>query len=426
MCDYAESRGFKCGLILVVVIGELLTGTCVAKAVEWDGHVKYQPVVMQFPDNSFYLNYIDSPSIDHNVDTRLNLGLSGNAVTLEASYQLIMKSGDSVRLYDQLAGLEIIAPFYPDDSRRVMNLTHYLIDDGERLLVQRLDRLSLSYALDSAVFKVGRQAISWGNGLMFNPMDFFNPFDPTAVDKEYKTGDDMIYGQYLFDSGNDMQVVAVGRRNVEGELSRDVSSYAAKFHGFMGRQEVDILVSQHYEDTLLALGGIWSPGGTVIRSDIVVTKTPRDNYVSVLANISYAWMSFGKNISAMAEVFYNGFGISDGEYGPDALLQNPDLLLRLSRSESFNLAQQYVAASATIELHPLWLFTPNIFYNINDQSALVQLISSHDVSESAQCLLSVNMPLGPEGSEFGGIDSGQENIYLSSGASVFAQFSWYF
>jgi len=42
--------------------------------------------------------------------------------------------------------------------------------------------------------------LSWGNGLVFSPMDIVNPFDPTAVDTEYKAGDDMLYGQidYFF------------------------------------------------------------------------------------------------------------------------------------------------------------------------------------------------------------------------------------
>ena len=53
----------------------------------------------------------------------------------------------------------------------------------------------MGFATDHVVMRFGRQAITWGNGLVFNAMDIFNPFDPAAVDKEYKTGDDMIYGQ---------------------------------------------------------------------------------------------------------------------------------------------------------------------------------------------------------------------------------------
>ena len=34
--------------------------------------------------------------------------------------------------------------------------------------------------------------MSWGNGLVFQPMDLFNPFTPTAVDRDYKPGNDLL------------------------------------------------------------------------------------------------------------------------------------------------------------------------------------------------------------------------------------------
>ena len=52
---------------------------------------------------------------------------------------------------------------------------------------------------------------------MFNAMDIFNPFDPAAVDTEYKVGDDMFYGQYLF---NDWRYLENGAENPSFELNR--------------------------------------------------------------------------------------------------------------------------------------------------------------------------------------------------------------
>ena len=39
---------------------------------------------------------------------------------------------------------------------------------------------------------------------------------------------------------------------------------------------------------------------------------------------------------------------------------------------------------------------------------------------------SLNLPIGPSGSEFGGIEAGLPDRYLSSDGSVFVQFAWYF
>lgn len=393
---------------------------------DWHGHLKYQPLLSSFTNDSLFTDYIASPSVDNNLDSRFNFKADSNAWTFDAHYQLLAKTGDSVELYRQLGALEVIAPFFPSDSRRLMNLSQTVAEGDRSLVVQRLDRLVVTYTTSSSVLKLGRQAISWGNGLMFNPMDFFNPFDPTAVDREYKTGDDMVYGQYLFANGSDAQFVWVGRRDADGEMSEKVTSAAGKYHGFIGAHEYDILVSRHYGEQTAALGGVWALGGSIARTDVVITETDRDTYVSGVANLSYSWTWGKHNVSGSVEYFRNGFGISDGDYSPLKLFTRPDLLVRLARAESFNLGRDYLAASAAVEMHPLWMLTPNIFYNLNDQSALLQLVSSHDLQQNLQLLVSGNLPLGKNGSEFGGIDSGVPDRYLSTRYSLFAQLAWYF
>ncbi len=412
-----------CLVLLLLVL--LLIAPWQAGAVEWNGHLKYQALAAAFPDDSYFSIFADSPTVDNNLDSRFNLDHSEGKWSFEAHYQLLAKTGDSVELYNQMTGLDVIAPFFPDDSRRLFNLSSYLVEEDKAIVVHRLDRLNATYTGTSNVLKIGRQAISWGNGLLFNPMDFFNPFDPTAVDKEYKTGDDMVYGQHLLANGSDLQFVWVGRRGFDGERDSEVNSTAGKYHAFVGQHEVDVLLSQHYDDRILALGGTWTLGGAIARTDLVYTETELDEYLSGVANLSYSWMWFEKNISGSLEYFRNGFGIDDGDYNPLALLAKLDLLKRLERGESFNLARDYLAATATIEAHPLWLVTPNVFYNLNDSSFLFQFVSSHDLMTNLQLVLSVNLPAGADGTEFGGIWV-FEDQYLSAGASFFGQLSWYF
>ncbi len=144
--------------------------------------------------------------------------------------------------------------------------------------MHRLDRLSVGFTTERSAWRFGRQAISWGNGMVFTPMDVFNPFDPAAVDKEYKTGDDMLYGQYGFDNGNDLQGVAVVRRDpVTGQVEQDQSSLAFKYHGFLGMNEYDLLAAEHYGDRILGLGGNVALGGAVWRGDLTWTRTDRDD-----------------------------------------------------------------------------------------------------------------------------------------------------
>ena len=134
----------------------------------------------------------------------------------------------------------------------------------------------------------------------------------------------------------------------------------------------------------------------------------------------------GQNVSGVIEYFYNGFGQSNGDYSPRALAKNPDLVERVARGELFTLARHYVAASATVEVTPLLLVTPNLFFNLSDGSAMFQAVLQRDLRQDLILLGSLNIPIGPDGTEFGGIPSDEPGIFLSTGLAVFVQLAAYF
>jgi hypothetical protein len=264
--------------------------------------------------------------------------------------------------------------------------------------------------------------------MFYTPMDIFNPFDPAAVDTEYKTGDDMVYGQYLRDNGHDIQTVMVVRRNfISGDVEAADSSLAFKYHGIGAESEFDVLAAEHYDEPLVGFGGNRNLGGAVLRGDLTVSFTENDDAVaSLVTSGSYSWTWGGKNVSGVLEYFFNGFGQSDGRYSAQDLAQNPELLERLVRGELFTLGRHYIAASAMIEMTPLFLVTPNAFVNISDGSALLQFVTQNDLAENLLLLGAVNLPVGPDGTEFGGIESGTPGEFLSQGPGFFVQLAWYF
>ncbi len=390
------------------------------------GHAKYLFLLNTFPDDSVFLDYIDTPSVDQFGDLRLKFGWQKDRVRLVTDYQLLAGKGDGFILANSLPGNVLVSKRIPSDEFRLMDLTHVISEDSDSVVEHRLDRLYIDVTSTQTVARIGRQAVSWGNGLIYTPMDFFNPFDPAAVDKEYKTGDDMLYGQYLRQNNDDMQGVWVFRRDINGEVSSDVDSIAAKYHGFASEQEYDLLIAQHFDDNIFGIGGISNVGGAVWRGDVTLTDTETDNVFSLVTSLSYSWIGWGKNISGILEYFYNGFGIADGDYSPAALASNPDLVERIARGELFTLGRNYVAASAMIEITPLWLLTPNAFINASDGSMLAQLVSSYDFKQDWQLLMALAVPVGPPGTEFGGIDSDEPGKTYSTGLNLFAQLAWYF
>lgn len=419
-----------------LAIRGLITALCLAVTAlpaaadtDWSfgGHIKYQFIYMDYPQNSIFSDVLGSSAVDNSLETRLKFSARRDHWDFDAHYQFIAIHADTLQLAERLPASTLPINKVISDDRRWWDLTYSFGDDDKTAFIHRLDRLSVAYTTDHTVWKFGRQAISWGNGMIFSPMDVFNPFDPAAVDKEYKTGDDMLYGQYLFNNGNDLQGVAVVRRNPRtGDVESDQSSLAFKYHGFLGMNEFDLLAAEHFGDQLLGVGGIANIGGAVWRGDLTWTKTDTEKVFSAATSLSYSWNWGGKNISGLLEYYYNGFGQKDGAYSASDLLQNPDLLRRIERGELFTLARHYIAASATVEMTPLFMLIPNFFVNLEDPSALAQVVVQYDWKQNLVVLGALNFPIGADGTEYGGIEAPVDGLYFSTGPSLFAQLAWYF
>ena len=362
---------------------------------ELGGHTKFRILGQSYPDDSLFRDLVGSSSLDAAGELRLNFSTKRQQWSFFADYQLLGLHSELLPLV--ASHREILPVGLPNDDRRLFDFTKILSDSNENAVVHRLDRFWVGYTGEKAVVRFGRQALSWGNGLFFSPMDLINPFDPTTIDTEYKTGDDMLYLQYLRDSGDDWQAAVVFRRDLlSGDVDSDQSTVALKYHGFAGEQEYDVLVADSYGDTVIGVGGVRSIGGAIWRGDVVVTDSSTDTVVEVVTNLSYSWVWNGKNVSTGIEYYHDGVD------------------------------SNYVAASLMIELSPLWMMTPTLISNVDDQSALLQLVNQYSLSDNMTFLGSLNVPLGANGTEFGGPGSGVPDRYLSFDLAVFAQLAWYF
>jgi len=380
---------------------------------EFGGHTKLNVVGQSYPSDSVFREVYGSHTSDTQGELRLNISHRRSGWTFDANYQLVAMYTDTFVL--------------PDDRRRYFDLTSVIDEGSKSALVHRLDRLSLGYTSEKFVARLGRQALSWGNALFYAPMDLVNPFDPATIDVEYKAGDDLLYMQYLVDSGSDVQGAHVVRRNyLSGDVDSRSATTAVKYHGFAGAGEFDILLARHYQDDVLGFGASHALGGAHWSGDLVITDTDTDSYVQLSTNLSYSWTWHGKNMSGAVEYHFNGMGQPSGEYDLPSIAQNPDLLLRLARGESFALGRHYLAGSVMIEMTPLWSVTPTLLMNAGDPSGLLQMVSQYSLSDNMTLLGSLNIPMGSNGSEFGGVVSEVPGRYLSSGAGIFAQLAWYF
>ncbi len=126
-----------------------------------------------------------------NLDTDLRINndtFLGDWGHLETQYEAILTGGkarekrqDLREIFPDFEGSTLFFGASLKDDRRFMDLTHTIKEEDRYILVQRLDRLNFTFNSNLGSVRIGRQAITWGNGLIFNPMDLFNPFPPADI-----------------------------------------------------------------------------------------------------------------------------------------------------------------------------------------------------------------------------------------------------
>jgi hypothetical protein len=316
------------------------------------------------------------------------------------------------------------------EDRNWWDLHHALTDEGENLDEHYLDRLSLTYSGVHAVLRLGRQALTWGGGLVFHPMDLFNPFSPNALDTEYKPGADMLYAQWLFDNGADVQGVIAPRRDpLTHEVEEDQSSAGFKLHGFIGadlQYGYELMLASNYDSDVLGLALNGTLGGATWTTEVVPTRLPdAEWYTSWLANLQYAWACFARNCSGYAEYLHNGFGVG-GADNTLADLHMP-LVERLARGESFTVSRNYLALGLTLEWSPLLNIKPLLISNLDDRSQLLVVQAVRSLSDSADFTLALQSGFGPHGSEYGGLETDAgSGVYVEPERYLYARIDWYF
>lgn len=392
---------------------------------QWGGHLRGRGEVL-WPDSS--TGTVDrSTAFDGIGEVRLkgraDLTSWGR---LDAHYEGIFAVGDTVEAPISATGLDsgggIVGP--PGDDRRLMDLSRTVTERGDAVAYHRLDRLSLTLFPQWGTVTLGRQALTWGNGLLFNPMDLFNPFSPTDFDRDYKIGDDMVSVSLAGEGMTGLQGLYVPRRTGDGDLDWTASSAATKFHWAVGTTELDLMMAIHYGEAVVGAGAMGYLGGAAWRSDLVVTRTDDSpdsaTELQWVVNLDYAWTLAGKNCHGGLEYYHNSLGTDD----PAEAAFDPVLMERLVRGEVHTLGRDYLAGQVRIELHPL----VNVFFtgvvNLGDPSAVFQPRAVYDLRQNLQWLLGGTFYAGGSGTEYGGFDLPAGRV--DPAPALYTWITWFF
>jgi len=391
-----------------------------------NGHIKLQQTYATYSGNSLASSLNKQDTHDTALDFRLNKQYHIDAWSFAADYQLSGSRGSAVKLTNQIKSLFPGFAIEPENSQW-LDLDDEITASDNTRLKHRLDRLSVSYSADQLVIRLGRQAISWGNGLVFRPMDLFNPFAPDATDTSYKPGTDMLYGQWLFANGSDISTLIIPRRNpVSNRLDSAQSSYAIKWHDFGQTIQTDIMLASDYRDTIFGISLNGPIAEAVWRIDIVpVFPDQGGSRTSLTTNIEHAFDWGGKNLSAYIEYYRNGFGSTDSDTTLTGL--PTELIERIARGQIFNSGRDYLSGGMRIEWTPLLQLNPLLIFNLNDNSALLFAQGSYSLRQNMGFVFGINISIGSKGSEYGGIETSiGSTIYSEVPDQAYARLEHYY
>lgn len=337
-------------------------------------------------------------------------------VRIEFDPTLTWTGGDAVRVLsasslplDQLPG---------NDSRRYFDWSNEVFSDDEHRLISRVDRLSIAYRQSSWSVQVGRQAVSWGNGLVFQPLDLFSPFAPTAIDREFKPGVDSLLFESLVGNSNELQLLMIGRQHDAAHASPH--TMALKWHTELSEFSLDLIVAEHIGDEFAAFSLSLPIAGSLLRLETSRLCSESTCTISGLANLDYTIALGPALLYLFGEIYHNGLGLERSfDSVPDTLNE------RLARGEIFTLMKNYGSLGMNITWHPLWSQSFIYLSNLGDHSGLFQTAVNYEPGDASRMQFGVSAPFGDKNTEFGHREL-NEAFTTGGGASWFLSFAYYF
>ncbi len=244
-------------------------------------------------------------------------------------------------------------------------------DNGERVLLQNLDRFNLRFDLGKADITIGRQAISFGSARFVSPTDIFEPFMISTLDKEYRVGVDAVRYQASLGAFSEVDLGLV----IGHEGRADASAIYGRYKTSISGNDLEGTVILRDQFTLVGGGieraifdfGFWSEVA-------FVTSKNESDYFRGSIGIDH---SIGETGLFMIEYHHSTAGAkSPGEY-LDLYQTEP-----LENGGVYLLGRNYIIPSVSLTATPLLGLSASVFINIDDESTFFRAGGEYNLSDN--------------------------------------------
>lgn len=323
-----------------------------------------------------------------------------------ADYELFLQWGDTTEARHRTspAAPKGVYGAFPVRSR-LMDLDKSVVDEESVTVTHGLDRLWGQWEPGSQLrLTVGRQAVSWGTGMIWAPLDLFAAFSPTEIDREEKLGVDVVR---LF-----MQVLPNVSLDVVGEplkleepwsARRDDSSLAMRLGSHAGEYDLHLVAGVIQSDVVLGADFAGYLGGAGFRGELVrtlVEESDQRDYTRGVVNIDYGFAAPWNPYVAI-EYFHNGLGVSD-ESGYIDRLGDSSVERVFARGIAYNIGRDYLGLILRVQPSFLVSLQAATLANLHDGSLREFATVSWSLSQDFELVAGMDIGFGSDDGEFTG------------------------
>lgn len=258
------------------------------------------------------------------------------------------------------------------------------IDRGSLYARHRLYRGFVDIATPAADIRLGRQRIAWGSGRFWNPTDLLNPFNPTQLEREERTGVDAVLIEKNLGALSGLSLVHAP------QSSRTRASSALRYRTNLAGTDLALLAGKFSGDRVVGFefSGRLSETGVYGEATHAHTDVGRD-FIRAVLGFEHA---FPNTLTVGAEIYYNGQGMTD---------RTRYDFTQLFSGKTQNVARRYTGAHLKYEFTPLLRTENHFIANLDDGSIFFAPSMVYSLTADWEWVLGVQFFRGGSGSEYG-------------------------
>lgn len=280
------------------------------------------------------------------------------------------------------------------------------------------DRLNLQFDLNKVRITVGRQAVTWGVSYFWPALDLFGPFAPQQIDREYKSGVDVVRVVVALGPFSELELIG----GVLGPSTKKDGSGGALLRWNLGSADVGFMGGRFHRDNVLGTFITANVRGTGLRGEL--SWTDSGDPLDTLRHREQFWRGsvgldrqVSPSLTLNLETAWNGYGTCDpSKYL--ALIQAD----RYARGEVSGLGKLYTGGGLTWMAQPLLTVVNSVLVNLSDGSALWIPTLQWSAGDNLDVVAGGQLGIGPELSPEGEIESEYGLVRVS----VFGSMRLYF